>query len=178
MEKLGILVLDKIKLRASVDFNKSTYKFDGFVDFETTSRQDSSAVPADRALVTMFVPPLQKWVQPVASFETRGAAPGLVLAKLVLESVLQLQQPSASVIAVVSDGTGNNQSMWMHAGVSGKVNQPVNKVSCPSLEGGRFLYFRCDVPHIDQVCMKQPFDAHACRGEDGPPIKAKLQCSH
>lgn len=40
---------------------------------------------------------------------TRGA--GLVLAKLVLESVLQMERHGASVIAVVSDGAGNNRSM-------------------------------------------------------------------
>lgn len=112
MEKLGTLVLDEVKLRASVNFNKSTYKFDGFVDFETPSG-------ADHALVIMFVPLFQKWVQPVASFATRGAAPGLVFVKLVLESVLQLEQHSASVIAVVSDGARNKPSMWMHVGASG-----------------------------------------------------------
>lgn len=87
-------------------------------------------------------------MQPVASFATRGAAPGFVLAKLVLESVLQPEQHGASVIAVVSDGAGNNRSMWTHVGVSGKINQPVNKIPHPSLEEGRFLYFLCDVPHI------------------------------
>lgn len=79
---------------------------------------------------------------------TRGAAPGLVLAKLVLESVLQLEQHGASVIAVVSDGAGNNRSMWTHVGVSGKIDQPVNKIPHPSLEDGRFLHFLCNVPHI------------------------------
>lgn len=108
VQRCGTLVLDEIKLKESVDFNKSTYKFDGFVNF-SSSQGEAATVPADHALVIMFIPLFHNWVQPVASFATRGAAPGFVLAKLVLECVIELERHNALVIAVVSDGAGNNQ---------------------------------------------------------------------
>ncbi|KAH7932730.1 hypothetical protein HPB49_001788 [Dermacentor silvarum] len=118
-----------------------------------------TAVAADHALVIMFIPLFEKWVQPIASFATKGAAPGFVLSKLVLESVLQLERHGASVTAVVSDGAGNNRSMWTHVGVSGKICQPVNKIRHSSLEDGRYLHFLCDVPHI-MKCVRNNILAH------------------
>lgn len=158
VEKYGTLVLDEIKLREGVEFNKSTYKFDGFVEFESTGEQ-SKAILADHALVIMFIPLFHNWVQPIASFATRGAAPGAALAKIVVESVLQLERHGASVLAVVSDGAGNNRSMWTHLGISGKLHQPVNKIPHPTLEHGRFLHFLCDVPHIIK-CVRNHLLTH------------------
>lgn len=60
----------------------------------------------------MFVPVFGDWVQPIASFATRGAAPGIVLSQLVISAVLQLHKNNVSVLAVISDGAGNNRSMW------------------------------------------------------------------
>lgn len=77
-----------------------------------------------------------------------GAVPGSVLAKLVLEAVLELERRGALVQSVISDGAGNNRSMWTHVGISEKLCEPVNKVPHPSLEDGRFLHFMCDAPHI------------------------------
>lgn len=106
----GTLLIDEMKLRESVECNPSTYKFDGFVDFSGTAPEANGKL-ADHALVVMFVPIFESWVQPVASFATKGAAPGVALAKMVLESVLQLEHHGVSVVAVVSDGAGNNRSM-------------------------------------------------------------------
>ncbi|KAH8020055.1 hypothetical protein HPB51_023938 [Rhipicephalus microplus] len=167
VEKYGTLVLDEIKLREGVQFNKSTYKFDDFVEFESTGEQ-SKAILADHALVIMFIPLLHNWVQPIASFATRGAAPGVVLAKIVAESVLQLERHGASVLAVVSDGAGNNRSMWTHLGISGKLHQPVNKIPHPTLEDGCFRHFLCDVPHILK-CVRNHFLKHTC-------AKARTNC--
>ncbi|XP_077544710.1 uncharacterized protein LOC144157857 [Haemaphysalis longicornis] len=154
----GTILIDEIKLRQSVEFNPSTYKFDGFVDFAGTAPDENGKL-ADHALVVMFVPIFDSWVQPVASFATRGAAPGVVLAKMVLESVLQLERHGASILAVVSDGAGNNRSMWTHLGISGKLDQATNKVPHPSLEEGRFLHFLCDVPHI-MKCIRNHLLTH------------------
>ncbi|KAH8029949.1 hypothetical protein HPB51_005973 [Rhipicephalus microplus] len=48
IERRGTVVLDEIKLRESVDFNKSTLNFDGFVDFGGPSGEQ---VEADHALL-------------------------------------------------------------------------------------------------------------------------------
>lgn len=158
VQRCGTLVLDEIKLKESLDFNKSTYKFDGFVNF-SSSQGEAATVPADHALAIMFIPLFHNWVQPVASFATRGAAPGFVLAKLVLECVIELERHNALVIAVVSDGAGNNRSMWKHVGISGKLHSPVNKIPHPTLEEGRFLHFLCDVPHILK-CVRNHLLSH------------------
>lgn len=145
IERCGTIVLDEIKLRESVDFNKSTLNFDGFVNIGGPSGEQFAA---DHALAIMFIPLFHAWVPPVASFATRGATPGFQLAKIVVESVLKLESYGATIIGVVSDGAGNNRSIWTHVGISGKLYQPVNKVPHPTLEGGRSLHFMCNVPHI------------------------------
>lgn len=142
----GTLVVDEIKLRQSYEFNKSTYKIDGFVDYGGIVKEGTGQL-ADHALVFMFVPMFEGWVQPIASFATKGAAPGRVLAELVLEAVVQLHKYGATVIAVVSDGAGNNKSMWQQFGVSGAASNPRHKIQHPCLPEGQHLHFICDVPH-------------------------------
>ncbi|KAH8033008.1 hypothetical protein HPB51_004932 [Rhipicephalus microplus] len=134
-QRFGSLILDEIKLRQAYDFNKSSNKIDGTNQL------------ADHALVLMFVPMFEGWVQPIATFATKGAAPGKILAQLVLEAVIQLHKHGATVIAVVSDGAGNNRSMWQQLGVSGSIESPCHKISHPCLPEGNFLHFLCDVPH-------------------------------
>lgn len=67
-----------MKVRELVAFNRSTYKVDGFVDY---GDGHDSETAADHALVLMFVPLFHSWVQPISSFATRHAAPGIVLAR-------------------------------------------------------------------------------------------------
>lgn len=71
------------------------YKVDDFVDYEGG---EDSETTADHALVLMFVPLFHSRVQKIASFATRHAAPGRVLAKLVLEAILELYEHNAVVV--------------------------------------------------------------------------------
>lgn len=72
VEGYGTLILDEMKERQAVAFNK-TYKVDGFLDY---GDDEESVVPADHALVLMFVPLFHSCVQPIASFATRHASLG------------------------------------------------------------------------------------------------------
>lgn len=108
-QRLGSLTLDEIKLRQAYDFNKCSYKMDGFVDYGGVRNEGTNQL-ADHALVLMFVPLFESWVQPIAAFATKGAAPGKILAELVLEAVVRLHKHNATVISIVSDGAGNNRS--------------------------------------------------------------------
>ncbi|KAG0422680.1 hypothetical protein HPB47_001513 [Ixodes persulcatus] len=146
-QTFGTLILDEIKLKQWYDFNKSTYKVDGFVDYGGVTKEGASQL-ADHALVFMFVPLFEGWVQPIASFATRSAAPGRVLAELVLEAVVQLHKFGATVLAVVSDGAGNNKSMWQQFSVSGGMVNTRHKIPHPCLPDGQYLHFICDVPHV------------------------------
>lgn len=75
----------------------------------------------------MFVPQ----VQPIATFATKDAAPGKISAELVLEAVLKLHRYGSTVIAVISDGAGNNRSIWQQLGVSGSVASSCYEVPYP-----------------------------------------------
>ncbi|KAG0411978.1 hypothetical protein HPB47_010892 [Ixodes persulcatus] len=130
LECYGTLLLDEMKVRKALVFNKSTYKLDGLVDYgeEGTTSQEE---PADHALVLMFVPLYFDWVQPIASFASKGAAPGNILAKLVLNAIIQLHKHNPFVLAVVSDGAGSNKSMWTKLGISGKFGATCHKLEHP-----------------------------------------------
>lgn len=125
-------LVDEIKLRQSYEFNKSTYKVDGFVDYGGIAKEGTGQL-ADHALVFMFMPMFEGWVQPIASFATKCAAPGRVLAELVLEAIVQLHKYGATVIAVVSDGAENNKSMRQQFGVSGSISNTRHKIQHPCL---------------------------------------------
>lgn len=110
---------------------------------------------ADHALVLMFVPLFENWVQPTASFATKGAAPGKVIAKPVMSSVLELHKNNEPVLAVISNGAGNNRSMWSQFGVSGKMDATCHFIQHP-WELSQNTYFICDVPHIVKCIRNHP----------------------
>ncbi|KAL1468140.1 hypothetical protein MTO96_041674, partial [Rhipicephalus appendiculatus] len=93
------------------------------------------------------------WVQPITS---KGTAPGDVLARLVLEAVLELLKQNAVVIAVVSDGAGSNKVMWPQ--ISGRWKAALNKVKHPCFPG-KHLHFLCDAPHMIK-CMRNHLHKH------------------
>lgn len=107
----GSLILDEMKVCQTVDFHQATFKLQGFLDYGKDSAQKE--LP-DHGLVLMYVPLFNNWVQPIASFASKVATPGDVLARLVLEAVLELFKQHAVVIAVVSDGAGSNKAMLPH----------------------------------------------------------------
>lgn len=154
----GCIIIDEVKLREATEFNRTSCKFDGFINYGDVAKADGGQL-ADHALVIMFNPMFDSWVQPIASYATKGAAPGWVLAKMVVNSVLQLQQHGAHVLAVISDGAGNNKSMWKHLGVSGKLGEAQCKIDHPCLPDGAFLHFICDMPHVIK-CVRNHLMKH------------------
>lgn len=153
----GCVIIDEVKLRETTEFNRVSCKFDGFVDYGDVAEANINKL-ADHALVVMFNPMFESWVQPIATYATKGAAPGWVLAKMVMNSVLQLHQHGAIALAVISDGAGNNKSMWTQLGITGKLDSPQCKIEHPCLPGGH-LHFICDVPHIIK-CVRNHMMKH------------------
>lgn len=129
IKRCGVLLLDEIKLKQSEAFNKVSCKMDRFVDYFDVASTATDQL-ADHGLV-MFVPLFEDWVQPIASFATKGAAPGKVLSELVLSVVLELRKSNASVLAVISEGAGNNHSMWTQLGISGKLHSACHHIEHP-----------------------------------------------
>ncbi|KAH8033773.1 hypothetical protein HPB51_016228 [Rhipicephalus microplus] len=157
IRRCGVLLLDEIKLKQSVAFNKASCKMDGFVDYGDVTSTATDKL-ADHGLVLMFVPLFEDWVQPIASFATKGAAPGKVLSELVLSAVLELHKSNASVLAIISDGAGNNRSMWAQLGISGKLDSSCHHIEHP-WEPSQRIYFICDVPHIIK-CIRNHLKKH------------------
>lgn len=71
-----MLMIDEIKLKQSVAFNQASYNLRGFVDYGGVTATGAADQPAHHGLVIKFVPFFDDWVQPIAGFATKGAAPG------------------------------------------------------------------------------------------------------
>ncbi|KAH9379295.1 hypothetical protein HPB48_006995 [Haemaphysalis longicornis] len=153
----GTVIIDEVKLRETTEYNRASCKFDRFVNYGGNATADTNKL-ADHALVIMFNPMFESWVQPIASYATKGAAPGWVLAKIVLNAVLELNDHGAKVVAAISDGAGNNKSMWTHLGISGKLTDAQCKIAHPCIDGA-FLHLMCDVPHIIK-CVRNHMMKH------------------
>ncbi|KAL1446135.1 hypothetical protein MTO96_028893 [Rhipicephalus appendiculatus] len=130
---------------------------DGFVDYGDVTAANPDQL-ADHVLVLMFVPLYEGWVQPIASFAMKGAAPGTILSEVVLSAIVELRKNNALVLAVISDGAGNNRSMWSHFGLSGKLHSPRHYIENPS-DPSQKIYFVCDVPHI-MKCIRNHLLKH------------------
>jgi len=63
----------------------------------------------------------------LAAFATRGAAPGPILAKLLLSCMVRLENANCEVVGVVMDGATTNKAAWKALGISGKAGSVVNK---------------------------------------------------
>ncbi|KAH8026327.1 hypothetical protein HPB51_019566 [Rhipicephalus microplus] len=110
---------------------------------------------------------------PIAAFATKGAAPGKILAELVLEAVVRLHKHNATVISIVSDGAGNNRSMWQQLGVSGSLAPPCHKIAHPCLPDWKFVHFICDVPHAIK-CVRN----HLLKHKYGQAGENRIDFSH
>ncbi|KAJ4440564.1 hypothetical protein ANN_08709 [Periplaneta americana] len=107
--KYGVLIFDEVKLREEIQFNNATLKVDGFVDFGYLTPDTHKHQLANHALVFMFIPFLQSWVQPVAIYASRNAVPGDILAKIFIQVILQLEEAGARVVGFTCDGSQTNK---------------------------------------------------------------------
>jgi len=67
-------------------------------------------------------------VQPIASFASRGAASGNILAKLLLSCLIKIEDTGLEVVGVVCDGATTNKAFWKIFDITGKQNCIKNKV--------------------------------------------------
>ena len=87
-------------------------------------------------------------VQPIGAFASSGAAPGFILAKLLISAVLRLESCGIQKVAVTCDGGPSNRNLWGYLGVSGKdASSVTNKIHHPA-DDSRWLHFISDVPHL------------------------------
>lgn len=130
-------------------WTKKIYRVSGFTDLGEYTPDNQKNEPGDRALVLMFQPFRNKWVQCIAAFLSKGAATGTVLCQILMEAVVLLENSGFYVDGIVSDSASWNRSMWKQFGVD--VNQP----SCTNfLSDDRKLWFFFGLPTSCQKCTK------------------------
>ncbi len=169
-ELLGVVSIDEIVITADLDFHGHNFhgfchldpepQLDGVYAAYTTDdgseenqeeRRDITIKDlADHALVIMFRPLLASWVQPIATFATRSAAPGDQLLRLLLMAIVKLTESGAHVLGFVCDGAQTNKSLWKLAGVGLYLEKGMevvkNFMPHPTVDGQN-IYFFLDPPH-------------------------------
>lgn len=121
--RYGSFVLDEMSIAQELTFNSQKLQFDGHVDFgEGVQIKKHEGQLADKALVFIFRPYLASWIQPIAVFAAKGAAPGELLHELVTKAIVALKSHGAIVTSLVCDGAQSNKSFMKLFGVTGKLN--------------------------------------------------------
>lgn len=132
-----------MKLIKGVNFDRQSMKVLGFTDLGQFTPDNQKNSLGDHALVFMFQPFRGKWIQTLACFLSKGAAPGKVLHHLLIECIILLEKSGLFVDAVVTDGAQWNRNMWTHFGIT------ETNVSCPHIfDSNHKLWFFSDFPHL------------------------------
>jgi hypothetical protein len=90
---------------------------------------------------------LSGWVQTIGSFCSDGTTPSAVLAKLILEAVVLLENCGAQVDGLVRDGASSNRKAQKQLGWCGIMGSVCNRMVNPCDET-RNIFFFSDVPHL------------------------------
>uniref|UniRef100_T1INS8 Transposable element P transposase-like RNase H domain-containing protein n=1 Tax=Strigamia maritima TaxID=126957 RepID=T1INS8_STRMM len=170
--RIGVIIFDEIKLRETIDFNQTTYKFDGFVDLGEFTPTSQKQQLADHALVFMFVPFKFNWVQPIAVFASRGCTTGGILAKIILEVILQLENYTARVIGFTCDGATSNKKAWQELGISGNLRVFKNSFTHP-LDANRKVFAFGDQVH-EFKCIRNNLEKKEICQYKGQLVKYKF----
>lgn len=98
-------MFDEMSVRKSLHIRESDMKLVGKVDFGEHTRPSDNERDADHVLVFLFRPFLAGWSQTVGTFCTSSAAPGSIIAKLLLQCIVNLFNSGAFVDAVTCDNS-------------------------------------------------------------------------
>ncbi|KAH9383871.1 hypothetical protein HPB48_025668 [Haemaphysalis longicornis] len=99
-----------MSVRKRVHLRESDVALLGKVDLGEHTRPTDLVKDGDHVLVFLFRPFLGGWSQTVGTFCASGAAPGRILAKLLLQCIVHLANAGAIVDAVTCDNSTSNRS--------------------------------------------------------------------
>ena len=143
----GVLMFDEIQISKNVDFRSETGRLIGMVDYGEYTTTEDEFKEGDHALVFLFQPHLSGWVQSIGSFCAAGTTPTTILAKLILQAIILLENSGAQVDGLVCDGATTNRAALASFGFSGVMDEVQNKMVNPC-DSSRSIYFFCDTPHL------------------------------
>ncbi|KAH9385045.1 hypothetical protein HPB48_027084 [Haemaphysalis longicornis] len=146
-ERRGVLMFDEMSVRKSVHIRESDMALLGKVDFAEHTRPGDHGKDGDHVLVFLFRPFLGGWSQTVGTFCASGAAPGSIVAKLLLQCIVHLTNAGVVVDAVTCDNSTSNQSALRSLGVNGDMHKLQTCFEHPC-EPSKQVHVVIDPPHI------------------------------
>ncbi|KAH8033298.1 hypothetical protein HPB51_009409 [Rhipicephalus microplus] len=147
LERRGVLMFDEMSVRQSLHVRESDMALLGKVNLAEHTRPGDNEKDADHVLVFLFWPFLGGWSQTVGTFCTSSAAPGSVVAKLLLQCIVHLENSGAVVQAVTCDNSTSNRSALRSLGIHGDRKNPQTSFQHPCDPSGE-IYTVIDPPHI------------------------------
>lgn len=102
-------------------------------------------------------------------FASKGPTKGTLLAQLLIQCIVKLEQAGVFVDGVVCDGASTNRSMWKQLGISGALGSVVNAFEHP-LDSSRKVYVLSDTPHLFK-CIRNPLYDKKVLMKDGKLIR-------
>ena len=146
-ERRGMLLFDEVQISEHLQFRPELGKVVGLVDYGKHTEPNQANKECDHALVFLFRPHFSGWIQTIGCFAASGTTPAVVLAKLVLETIILLENCGARVDGVVCDGASTNRKALSQMGFCGSKDALCNKMQNPC-DDKRSIFFFSDVPHL------------------------------
>ena len=160
-DKYVVLVLDEMKIREDLVFDKHSCRLIGFVNlgdvndsldkFEQQCQNGERRVISEESVAThMLVFMIRGLFTNLefvfAQFPTHGVT-GDSLFPIVWEAIRNIEECGLKVIVVTADGASPNRKLFkMHQGLAS--NKVVYKTLNPYSQDDREVYFMSDVPHL------------------------------
>ena len=148
-KKYVILLIDEMKIKESLVYDKNAAKIIGFIDLGTVGNQllefeqscQSTHTPiATHMLVLMVRGIFMHLEYPYAHFPTHKLS-GADIFSIVWEAIERLEFIGFKVLVVTADGASPNRKFFS---LHGKLNRTQNPYSLDD----RYIYFVSDVPHL------------------------------
>ena len=153
VQRYVVVLIDEMKLKANLVFDKSTGGLVGFTDLGDPELNYAAMEKVDElayhAMVFLLLGVCTDLKYPFAYFGTDGVS-GVDIFLLFWEAVCILECTcNLWVIAVTSDGAAPNRRFYsLHTKMDGDINRPVTYCTRNLYAPDRYIFFFSDAPHL------------------------------
>lgn len=157
-ERHGILLLDEMATRESVQVKSKSLIFTGLVDFgDENLKAENFNDKANHGLVFMYQPLDGLYAaQPICVFASRGPTKGTVLAELIIKAIVLLENSGVKIHGIVTDGASTNRKFWDEMGISGKKDK-LKSWFTHVTDSSRKIFVFSDWPHLDKTIRNRVY---------------------
>lgn len=117
----------------------------------------------------LFCPFGDSYAQPIGVFAAKNATKGSILAQLLLQAIVMLEEAGAKIHGFVCDGASTNRSMWNILGVNGSLKESCNSFTHP-VDPERKVFAFSDTPHLFK-CVRNRLKQQRYLKNEGQWIK-------